>query len=726
MKNYNKPNKTNKNIRILIVEDSKAMNFMIHKDLTDLDYSCDSAFTLKEATQLINENVYDYITLDFHLPDGKGSELIKTISDLSKTKIIVFTSSLNEELRKNLFHFGILDYLNKDYSFKDNIREIDKTIKHVEKNRQSSILIVDDSLLIRSQIEKILRPRNYNIFTANNGAQTYEILKKESIDLILLDLELPDIYGLDLLKDIKNHSNEDIPVIIISGRDDSATYRSCLKNGASDFIKKPFIFEELILKVDFRIELNRTNAELENSTKLLEQYKNTVDISAIVSKMDSKGKIVYVNEQYEKITGYKESELIGKNHSIINHPDVAESTSKQMWKTIKEDKKPWFSKVKSRKKDGDSFFVNVVVNPILDQEEKVIEYISIKNDITDIEKTKEHFKAQYSIASDRFSDIMYLSKLYEHAIKKSNIILRMNLDNIITYANDTFYKISGYTQEELIGQPYTYILDSNASGNKIQYMLNHVESGNMWKGDLTILSKAKKPCYFVSTVAPIKNSDGKINEYMFIIQDITEIVTLSKELEETQREVIYKMGEIGETRSKETGNHVKRVSLYSKLLALKAGLDEESATILKNASPMHDIGKVGIPDSILNKPAKLTSEEWEVMKTHSNIGYEILKFSNRPVLQASAIVAHEHHEKYNGNGYPRGLKGEDIHIYGRITAICDVFDALGSSRCYKNAWDIDRIIDEFNMQRGEQFDPKLVDLFLDNLDEFLEIRDKYQ
>ena len=185
------------------------------------------------------------------------------------------------------------------------------------------------------------------------------------------------------------------------------------------------------------------------------------------------------------------------------------------------------------------------------------------------------------------------------------------------------------------------------------------------------------------------------------------------------------MGEIGETRSKETGNHVKRVAEYSELLALLYGLDEKEANILLVASPMHDIGKVGISDSILKKPGKLTVEEFEIMKEHSITGYNILKDSKRDILKAAAIVAKEHHEKYDGSGYPFGLKGEEIHIYGRITALADVFDALGSERCYKEVWEDEKIFQLFKDEKGKHFDPKLVDLFFDNLDKFLQIRERY-
>jgi response regulator RpfG family c-di-GMP phosphodiesterase len=204
-----------------------------------------------------------------------------------------------------------------------------------------------------------------------------------------------------------------------------------------------------------------------------------------------------------------------------------------------------------------------------------------------------------------------------------------------------------------------------------------------------------------------------------------ENIYLNEELESTQREIIYTMGEITETRSKETGYHVKRVAEYSHLLALKYGLSEQEAEVIHLASPMHDVGKVGIPDAILNKPGSLTEDEFEVMKTHANLGYEMLKHSHKQVLNAASIIAQQHHEKYDGSGYPLGLKGDDIHIYGRITAIADVFDALGSDRVYKKAWGLDRILELLTKERGRHFDPRIVDLFLQHLDEILEIKRKY-
>jgi response regulator RpfG family c-di-GMP phosphodiesterase len=200
-----------------------------------------------------------------------------------------------------------------------------------------------------------------------------------------------------------------------------------------------------------------------------------------------------------------------------------------------------------------------------------------------------------------------------------------------------------------------------------------------------------------------------------------ENMDLVHETEQTQIEMVDILGETIETRSLETGHHVQRVAEISKLIALEYGLPEEEAEIIRLASPLHDIGKIGVPDAILTKPGKLTDAEWSIMKTHSMLGYDLLKSSSRKVLQAGAVIARDHHERWAGGGYPAGKTGEDIHLYGRITAIADVFDALGSERCYKKAWPLEDILELLRKERGRQFQPELVDILLANIDEIVEI-----
>ncbi|OEF07307.1 response regulator [Vibrio genomosp. F10] len=201
-------------------------------------------------------------------------------------------------------------------------------------------------------------------------------------------------------------------------------------------------------------------------------------------------------------------------------------------------------------------------------------------------------------------------------------------------------------------------------------------------------------------------------------------IDLNEQMKNSQREVIYRLTEVVESRSNETGYHVKRVARYCELLAQLYGLTEEQCETILFASPLHDIGKVGTPDRVLNKPAKLNAEEWAIMQTHAEIGQQMLQGSELELLDAGAIIAGTHHERWDGNGYPNGLSGENIPIYGRICALADIFDALCSKRVYKDAWSIEKVFDYIESESGLFFDPKLVELFLQNKAQFLNIKEE--
>ena len=199
----------------------------------------------------------------------------------------------------------------------------------------------------------------------------------------------------------------------------------------------------------------------------------------------------------------------------------------------------------------------------------------------------------------------------------------------------------------------------------------------------------------------------------------------TKELNDTRLEVIRRLGRAAEYRDDMTGYHIVRMSRYSQQLALAAGMSEADAEVLLNASPMHDIGKIGIPDNILLKPGKFEPEEWKIMQTHVDIGVEILSGSDSILMNMAAEIAQNHHEKWDGTGYPRALKGESIPLTGRIVAVADVFDALTTERPYKEAWSIEKSIEYLEEQSGKHFDPLLVKLFIEILPEILDIRNQY-
>ncbi|MFQ3580816.1 MAG: HD domain-containing phosphohydrolase [Chloracidobacterium sp.] len=197
------------------------------------------------------------------------------------------------------------------------------------------------------------------------------------------------------------------------------------------------------------------------------------------------------------------------------------------------------------------------------------------------------------------------------------------------------------------------------------------------------------------------------------------------QLRETQLEIVRRLGRAAEYRDNVTGMHVIRMSHYCAELARAIGWKEEACEMLLHASPMHDIGKIGIPDRILLKEGKLTAEEWEVMKSHAAIGAELLSGSTSPLMQMAMEIALSHHEKWDGSGYPQGLKGEEIPIVGRIVALCDVFDALTTERPYKQAWPVEDVIAELDRQSGKHFDPDLVETFKSILPKILQIRERY-
>jgi putative two-component system response regulator len=200
----------------------------------------------------------------------------------------------------------------------------------------------------------------------------------------------------------------------------------------------------------------------------------------------------------------------------------------------------------------------------------------------------------------------------------------------------------------------------------------------------------------------------------------------TQELHETRLEIIRRLGRAAEYRDNETGLHIVRMSHFSAIIGRAAGMSEYEADLMLNASPMHDIGKIGIPDRILLKPGKLDAEEWEIMKTHAAIGARILSGHESELMEMAQMIALSHHEKWDGSGYPHGLRGEEILLEGRIVALADVFDALTSERPYKKAWPLEQAFAEIRRLSGIHFDPHLVEVFQQVLPQILAIREQYR
>ena len=361
--------------------------------------------------------------------------------------------------------------------------------------------------------------------------------------------------------------------------------------------------------------------------------------------------------------------------------------------------------------------------------------INIEHKRKVIEQNRMGLKQIIDASADLF-EIHSLKEFAEGALMQLISILNLN-------KNSLYLQVDGLSLTQTAES--FCVLAGTGKYNDIENEEVHSYIDDDLKKMLDTVLKNEKSMFFEEVfIGYFKSSNGSVNIivvdgcsdladddkqlidiYSSNVSIAFENLYLDKEILDTQNEVIETLSEIVENRSKETANHVKRVSSYAYFLARKSGLDENECMTLKYASPLHDVGKIGIPDSVLLKPGPLNDEEFEVIKTHANIGHSILKNSKRPILQAAAIVAYEHHEKYDGSGYPRGLKEHEIHIYGRILAIADVFDALSQRRCYKTAWEFEKAIDYMKEKKGTHFDPKLIDLFLSDIDYIKDVMQKF-
>jgi PAS domain S-box-containing protein len=333
-----------------------------------------------------------------------------------------------------------------------------------------------------------------------------------------------------------------------------------------------------------------------------------------------------------------------------------------------------------------------------------------------VKKLNREVEEKTAIIKTKSEELASLLKVYD----KSVIFSQTDLDGVITHVSEAFCQISGYSREELIGANHNIIRHPDMPAEAFRYLWQEIKKERWVRREVKNRKKDGSHYWVIADIGPHYDREGKHIGYNAIRQDITAI----KEIAEIQKEIILVLGSIGERRSRETGEHVQRVAVYARILATHCGLSSDEIEMLELASPMHDIGKVAIPDSILNKPGTLTTEEMEMIRTHTIEGYKLLSVSDRPLLKVAATIALEHHERWDGSGYPKGLKGEAISLYARITALADVFDALSFDRCYKKAWSDERIFDLIRKERGRQFDPRLVDIFFAHINEFLDARER--
>jgi len=436
---------------ILIIEDSKIINNVIKKELSKFEFEVEQAFTYFQAKELLRKKKFQLIILDLHLPDGEGSELIANIQSLTKTKVVVLTSLQDEDLREELFQYGILDYIVKNKNLLYSMAEIIKIINNITTKKKEKILIVDDSKFICKQVKTILEPRNYTLTSAFTAINGLEKLKTENFDLIILDMELPDIHGIKVLEYIRKDSSfSKIPIIVLSGTSTPEIIRNVLKNGANDFLKKPFVFEEFILKVDLWIDYFKKDRELcEKTTKLKFINENLQKlVNEEVEKNRRKDKLMFAQSRHAQM---------GEMISMIAHQwrqplnAIATATS--------------VINIKMRKDNLDKELANEITTKI----KHYIEHLS-----STIDDFRDFFKPQKNKKVTDFEIIFNkVFSLLKSSINEKNITIHFSIKEIeqfLSYENELVQVVLNILQnaedalvENNIQNPKIYVeVDKNS------------------------------------------------------------------------------------------------------------------------------------------------------------------------------------------------------------------------------------------------------------------------
>lgn len=499
------------------------------------------------------------------------------------------------------------------------------------------ILVVDDEIVIRELMVDILLDEGFEVISVGSGLEALEQIKAcNDIVVLFTDIMMPEMDGIELIREARKLRPTIVP-LVMTGYATLDTARAAVKEGAYDYVLKPFNINEIKMAVESALERHRLEAETARYLEISELFKISESLASI---RDEDTLLDFVlSAALERVGAQRGSLMLTTDDG--NNLVVSRSLG------LPKD----FLRSKADMNNSISGMVARQMQPLLVE------------DIND------------------YPDLITLCRSLE-----SNSFISVPLERKSSPLEDT--AITGIERPRVIA-----VLNVTNKNNGAKFS----------ESDLKTLSIVG-------------------NHAAAALQT----VQLIREIENTQREIVFTLGGIVETRSRETGNHVKRVAEYSRIIGLKCGLSQVECDVLRLAAPLHDVGKVGIPDAILNKPGKLTDEEYEIIKTHCKMGHDMLRNTKGRIMKSAAVIALQHHEYWDGSGYPNGLAGEDIHIFGRITGIADVFDALGEKRVYKDAWSLNQILDYFIAERGKHFDPTLIDVFFAALDDIIAIRDEFK
>jgi PAS domain S-box-containing protein/putative nucleotidyltransferase with HDIG domain len=573
---------------------------------------------------------------------------------------------------------------------------------------RAAVLVVDDHAGKRLAVRAMLAPLDLAVVEADSGQAAVRAAAQQRFAVILMDVVMPTMDGYEAAKLIRQSSeSQDTPIIFLTafGRDETET-ASAYASGAVDFIFTPVLAEVLQAKVSAFVRLFLQSQELQRSLESITALNGALRDSEVHTRAvlqnvadgivtaDEAGLIESFNRSARRLFGYKEDEVIGQPLRLVIAPGDHDASSD-----------PVTTEAVGRRKDGSCFPIEIEMSRV-----KIGRRMLTVGCVRDISARREQAERERERGHALHREAQRDRVAFEAAPIGGIITGR---DGTIERVNQAMCEMTGYTVDELIGMQSSEL----AHPDERQHSAAVIDA--LWSGRSETERFEKRYIHSSGRIiearvalTTICDDRDEVTQLFGQIEDITEARRTSRELEQAQFEMLARLAAAAEFRDDDTGTHTRRVGDLSVTIAQRLGLPEAEIELIRLAAPLHDVGKIAIPDAILGKRGKLTLEEFDEMKTHTTIGAQMLAGSAFALLEVAQQIALTHHEQWDGSGYPAGLAGEAIPIVGRIVAVADVFDALTHSRPYKPAWRTPDAVAEITSQAGRHFDPQVVDAFL--------------
>ncbi|MBF0264229.1 MAG: PAS domain S-box protein [Gammaproteobacteria bacterium] len=513
-----------------------------------------------------------------------------------------------------------------------------KSKAKLDKKCSYNILLVSDSKEERQRFLDIYKDKEYELVVTSHKDNIMDIFNEKDVDLLFIDMVVEDDNRLKFLVNHDNKINQllKIPVLVLSESFSPKMLKISHKSGVKDIISKPYTEDEILFKTEFWTIFRKHELEKIEQFKILNEYKDAVDESAIVSKTDSEGIITYVNDAFCRISGYSREELIGQNHNIISHPDTSQETYQDLWHSICRLKQSWQGEIKNKTKNGSCYWVRSFIKPILDRDRNIVEYIAIRVDISDIKLAQLQLQAQ------------------KDAMDHHAIISMTDLEGNITYVNEKFCEISGYSKEELLGQNHRILSSDYCNKDYWRNMYCQVKSDKLWQDQIRNRAKDGSFYWVDTTIVPLYNRENEHSGYTSIRTDVTEEVKvlelLSNNAEQLENKILERTLELEQalketqlakeqsekanqikTRFLQNMSHELRTPMHGILSYSSMGLNRvEKSTIEKNTRFFSNINQSA------ERLMKLLNDIIEVSTLESDKkSLKIISFSTTKIIKDS-------------------------------------------------------------------------------------------